>query len=204
MQLLAIGGSFVTFFSGVQGTIFSIFGIALVVSVGLYIAGRNNLFINISLNKLSKSIQKLNEKIKTCKRTNERNKLQEEKLALEKKLHAKLEKAYNKVKFSPKRLERLEKFIDKHVEKYPNFLNSFGDNVKNLKDLYGMISVSDSNDSEILGVPLTEVDSQSVQQRQIVVQENDTPTEEQSAPKKVARLSADPVAFRDNDVTDTF
>lgn len=203
MQLLAVGGSIVTFFSGVQGTIFSIFGIALVVSVGLYIAGRNNLFINISLNKLSKSIQKLNEKIKECKRTDERNKLQEKKVALEKKLHAKLEKAYNKVKFNPKRLDRLEKFIDKHVEKYPNFLNSFGDNVKNLKDLYAMISVSDSSDSEILGLPLTEVDSQYDQQRQIVAQASDTQTETQGASKKAAQLSADPVAFRDNDITDT-
>lgn len=137
MQFLAGHNTMFGLFVAFRASILLGFGIVLAVTAVLFIAAYNNYFIERSLNKLSKKLQNINEKL------NDKNLLSEERLDLEKqretleqKAKEKLNKAFATVKTSSRRLKKFNIYLEKHANKYPDLLNTYGEDVKTLKQLF--------------------------------------------------------------------
>lgn len=204
MQFLAGLNTLFNFLNIVQASILSVFGLVVVVSAVLFIAAYNNFFIESSLNKLSKKMEKVNEKLKDRTLTSEeRLDLEKQREDLEQKAKNKLSKAFNAVKTSSKRLKKLNIYLEKHAEKYPNLLYTYGPNIKTLKQLYDTSILENGKEEKIEPTTLEEVEESFVQpvlQKQVEVEEENLNVKEEKTTEEEKvdpiDLSADEVIYR--------
>lgn len=200
MQLLAIDGGFVTLFSGIQGTLLAVAGVAIAVGVTLFVAARNNYFVKRNLNKLTKELVDVNEQIKLCKDNVKMNKLLKQREKLEKDISAKLVKAHTATKHKDKRLNKFRDYLEQHAQKYPNLLNTFGEDVKTLQDLFNKINEDDNNQKgEAQVTTLDEVDETPTLQHQVV--EDSVEVTTKTATQTNDPLSADGRIFHSDEKT---
>lgn len=217
MQFLA-GSAIMVLLESAQWTFGVLFGVAILVGAGIFIAVRNNLFIKKTLDKLTKKLEDINSAIKNCKDQKKQETLSEEKNTLEQQINNEMAKAYNALKFKSKRLSRFSSYIDKHAEQHKDLFKYLADGkVKNFKELLEYIIGENGAAAPVVqvkqGTPLVQEaqDTQNTQENQVVqtaqqqaqVQQQGTNNQTAKGTTKQVVLSADDVIYRERIQTHT-
>ena len=195
MQVLAIEGLF--FNEIIELFTIQNVGVVLLIAVGIFVAVRSNIFIKISLNNLTKQLEKVNDELSICRVKERKNELQAKKEQLEQKINAKIEKTYHAIKLKTKRMNRFENYIEKHAKQHPNLLNTLGDKISNFKDILDCLVLENSNESNVVKGESLIQDEEEVltlqQENELETIEDKTNSEEQIVDES---LSSDKVAYR--------